>query len=289
MPPVRSTKAQQVCSMQANHGRMLNVFRHLTRVGHYIVATTDDASFPIPCDEGKALLVLGDEIERWRAEDLIEKGAVGYVLSAAGRAWLKRQLALADAFQEQHQARAVRTVKVEGVSQAAIVNDAESPLAWLASRKDKHGKVMLAPFQFAAGERLRSDYHYAGLTAKVTANWDPAAAGKHGNVRVHNDTETLCDNVMAARQRVVQALAVVGPELSGILVDVCCHLRGLEDAEKAEGWPQRSGKVVLQLALSRLARHYGLISDAASTMGLKRKLQHWGTPDYRPQADAKAG
>lgn len=41
-------------------------------------------------------------------------------------------------------------------------------------------------------------------------------------------------------------------------IDICCELKGLEEAEKSQCWPQRAGKVVLQLALTRLARHYGL-------------------------------
>jgi hypothetical protein len=80
-------------------------------------------------------------------------------------------------------------------------------------------------------------------------------------------------------------LPAVGPEVSGILVDICCELKGLEEAEKANGWPARAGKVVLQIALTRLAKHYGLIvSDAAARR--KTGLRHWGTEDYRPTLDA---
>jgi len=83
----------------------------------------------------------------------------------------------------------------------------------------------------------------------------------------------------------MRALMAVGPELSGILVDICCELKGLEEAEKENGWPQRAGKVVLQIALTRLARHYGLIADGAPRP-TRRGLRHWGSDDYRPTIDA---
>lgn len=74
----------------------------------------------------------------------------------------------------------------------------------------------------------------------------------------------------------------VGPEISA-LVDICCELKGLEKAEKENGWPQRAGKVVLQVALTRLAKHYGLIAEEPVRRG--RALRHWSDADYRPRID----
>ena len=53
-------------------------------------------------------------------------------------------------------------------------------------------------------------------------------------------------------------MRAVGPGLADLLFDVCCHLRGLEEAERAAGWPHRSARVVLGIGLDRLAAHYGL-------------------------------
>lgn len=47
----------------------------------------------------------------------------------------------------------------------------------------------------------------------------------------------LRDEVLAAKERVMRALMAVGPELAAVLVDICCERKGLEEAEKANGWP----------------------------------------------------
>ena len=93
---------------------------------------------------------------------------------------------------------------------------------------------------------------------RTTSNWHAAVAGRNrGQTSGH-----LTDRVIAARQRIRHALEAVGPEFSGLLLDVCCFLKKLDEVERERRWPARSAKVVLQLALERLARHFGYQRDA---------------------------
>ncbi|MGQ0456644.1 MAG: DUF6456 domain-containing protein [Hyphomicrobium sp.] len=167
---------------------------------------------------------------------------------------------------------------------------AESPLAWLARRKDKDGRALISDDEFNAGERLRADFWFARMTPRVTANWSQLRSGgaPHGAPDLGPDVQ---DHVIAAQQRVRRALAAAGPDLAGILIDVCCHLKGLEIAERNGGWPRRSGKVILQIALRQLARHYGIIASrahgaASSEDSRAPRVHHWGAADYRPKIDS---
>jgi len=163
------------------------------------------------------------------------------------------------------------------------INECESPLAWLRRRRDKDGNPLITQEQFDAGERLRADFHVAQMTPRVTASWDALTPSRRQRRAAPGAGIELQDHIVAARERVRLALRAVGPELSGILIDVCCHLKGLEEAERDAGWPQRSGKVVLQLALTRLARHYGMLP--AEERANRPQIRHWGTADYRPTMD----
>jgi hypothetical protein len=161
----------------------------------------------------------------------------------------------------------------------------ESPLAWLARRKNKDGRPLISDAEFAAGERLRADFWFARMTPSVTVNWSRLLTGG-GEKRGSPDCGAEArDSVLAAQDRVRRALAAAGPELAGVLIDVCCHLKGLESVERQSGWPKRSGKLLLTIALRQLARHYGMTVESASDSA--PRVTHWGAPDYRPQIDSE--
>ncbi len=172
-----------------------------------------------------------------------------FALSEAGAAWLRRTEADGDPFAAQHQLRRRRlVVDAEGIARNVIADEGESPLARLRARK------LIDATQCEAGERLRRDFTLAQLAPRLGVDLSaPVVLGRRGA-----KGETLTETVLAAKQRFARAMKAVGPGLGDLLFDVCCHLIGLEDAERAFGWPTRTGKVVLGLALDRLALHYGM-------------------------------
>jgi len=164
-------------------------------------------------------------------------------------------------------------------------NETESPLGWMRARKDKAGNPLIDDFQFEAGERLRADFTMAQLSPRVTANWDftggaCSSSGRHGG-----DVLEMSEKVVAAKQRLFNALDVLGPEMSSIVLEVCCLMSGLESAERALGWPRRSAKLVLAIALTKLSQHYGLVVFDSKQVR-KKAIRHWGKNGYQPQVPA---
>ena len=81
--------------------------------------------------------------------------------------------------------------------------------------------------------------------------WDP--------VRVKGSGEqglTQTERQLAARERFDGALDHAGKGLKDVLWRVVCAGETLPVAEKALQWPARSGKLVLRLALDRVADFY---------------------------------
>lgn len=139
-------------------------------------------------------------------------------------------------------------VEAEG---GARRNLGESPIAWLARRRDSAGKPWLTPVEAAAAERLREEFETLGTQGRTTMRWDltpRVSGGRPGLAPAERDHAT--------RERIAKALAAVGPGLREILERVCLMGSALEAAERSLKLPRRAGKTVLKLALQRLAQHY---------------------------------
>lgn len=131
---------------------------------------------------------------------------------------------------------------------SVTVNLRESPLTWL------HARGHVTDKQFAAAECLRRDYETAQLSPGLTMRWDAVRVQGGPVERSMNSTERQ----LSARVRFDGAVAAAGPGLSDILWRAVCAGEALPDAERAMAWPVRSGKLVLRLALDRVAGFYRL-------------------------------
>lgn len=132
-----------------------------------------------------------------------------------------------------------------GKKRTVTVNLAELPLSWL------HARGHLDDRLFDAGERLRADYERAQLAPSVTMRWDPVRVKTTGDTGL-----TPGERQIAAKTRFDGALAAAGKGLQDVLWRVVCAGETLPDAERALAWPARSGKLVLRLALDRVADFY---------------------------------
>lgn len=136
-------------------------------------------------------------------------------------------------------------------ARSVTVNLAESPLGWLFAR----GHV--SQRQFDAGERLRTDWERGQLSPRITMSWDAAALSRRRGSGANRPD--LKGTQIDARNRFEAAVAEAGPGLCDILWRVVCAGEGMRQAETALGWPARAGKLVLGIALDRVADFYRII------------------------------
>jgi hypothetical protein len=213
--------------------------------------------------------VAPDLVARFAALGWIQPDGEGrHVIAPPGQAFLAR--AGEGGFAAQHRLLQARRLEGDG-GRAVQVNMAESPLTRLKFR------ALIDDRQFAAGERLRRDYTLGQMTPRMGVDWSaPVVLGGRGAGQ-----DSLGDTVIAARQRLNRALKAAGPGLGDLLFDVCCQLAPLEGVEAARGWSRRSARVVLAIALDRLAAHYGF--DVVAGPG---GLRAWSLVEEEPLEDA---
>jgi Domain of unknown function (DUF6456) len=145
-------------------------------------------------------------------------------------------------------------VTPDGVLASRRANLAQSPIAWLAARRDASGAPLLTPAQAAAGARLTLDAERAQAGPALTMRWDALPrSGAGGRTRRSEPT----DPALAAGRRVAEALAAVGPRHRAVLDWICVRGSALAVAEQGLGLKRRTGKQALREALQALGEHYG--------------------------------
>ena len=203
---------------------------------------------------------------------LVERAAGGernvYRVAESVGAYLRRKKAGAEGHRAQHKPAGGRAE--------------DTPLEWLRKRKGPDGAPYLSEKEYRAGVRFRGDFFNAGLTPRLTVDLSRPLAG--GGRSSDYDYGGASDAALDARDRFRSAARAVGPDLSDLLIDVCCQSCGLEAAERNRKWPKRAAKVVLKIALDRLARHYGLLKEEPEERSTGQPVERfWRAPGARPQ------
>lgn len=224
------------------------LLRRLTAPGGRIAAR--GAAFALVNGEGADVPLAAEIVESLARRGWIARIPEGYRATPEAAAALRRMEAEEEPFLAQ---QGVAPPKRGGKSAAPTVDHGESCLAWLARRKGPDGKPMLSDAEIAAGKRLERDYALAQLEPRMTADWSRPFTGE---TQMPKSREDLAVSLLAARRRFNAALTAAGPGLADVLFAMCFERKGLEAIERQFAWPQRAGKIVLKIALQRLAAFY---------------------------------
>ena len=174
----------------------------------------------------------------------------------SGTALLRRLLAGGDAYAEQHREReSVQIELAEGSPEVASRNIAADTVERLARQRDGDA-AFLHPELVEAARRLRSDFERGMLRQRMTVDWDAIGGGGRGGSGGWSGRAELSDASTSARGRYEAARSALGANLRAAVEDACCLDLGLEEIERRNNWPKRSGKMMLRAGLEQLALHY---------------------------------
>lgn len=196
------------------------------------------------------------------------------------------QYPIVGAFRAQHLVLSKRQIVIDLGRVSVVVDEIESPISWLARRRGRDGRPLIEVHQLQSGERLRADFTRALLMPRTTSNWsNPLAAARHGGGTERADS--LTETIVAARQRVRHALDAVGPEFSGLLVDVCCFLNVNVRGRRVPARSCCNSRWIDWLA-TMVARRKRAGRCAQKSEHGSRMTRHlaWRTPDYATAVNA---
>lgn len=251
--------------MSASESR--RVFRFVRQLAAAGSAAPTDAGYTVKTG-GRQVSVDRSAARRLVAAGLVEAHQGWIRPTAEARTWLRRQLAEADRFADQHR-------DILRARDGTRINQAESPLRKLASLRGGAGKPFLLPHHLEAGERIRRLVERAALMPRTTTNYaadhvaDKRADGARAGVEIS-------DMAADARRRLARLRTDLPPDSLGVVIDVCGFLKGLHQVESERGWPRRSAKLVLRIGLDEVARAFGLAPFAEGRASAPTRMWRQG-------------
>lgn len=228
------------------------------------VSVLDDGSVRLaPAGRGRPLMFASEIVEKMISDGILKSSGCRTVEPGPEAvAWLRRFEAGDDhPFRHQHSAYMSKESLPDPETRKTVLRD-ENPVIWLYRRAGSgkaDGLHAVGRTHVIAAERLRSDFEKGNITLGVRSNWlSPVGCVTQTRSAAGETSSKLSDMALSARERFRRAVDYARPEFGPVLVRVCCHSESLEDLEKHYKWPRRSAKIILGLALNRLARHYGI-------------------------------
>lgn len=134
----------------------------------------------------------------------------------------------------------------------------------------------LAAHHVEAARRLSRLFERARMRQRVTMSYDPTRVG---GSKGRPQQGELAASAIEARRLLVGLAERMPRDCWVMLMDVCGYDKGVQQIETERGWPRRSAKLVLRIALDHLARQMGL--GAAARGGEATPMRNW-LPDRPP-------
>jgi hypothetical protein len=145
----------------------------------------------------------------------------------------------------------------------------EHPLHRLGG-KSPAGATFFEPHHLVAAQRVEMLMRRAQLSPRLTMSYEGRLTGKgDGRVGASDMSDTAAD----ARHRLNALATTIPADCWGVVLDVCCFGKGVQDIEAERGWPRRSAKLVLRIGLDHLATQFGLAPHRAG--GSFGKVSGW--------------
>ena len=133
--------------------------------------------------------------------------------------------------------------------------------------------AFLQSHHIEAALRFQRLFERSRLRPRTTMHYGPRIGGGRGG----ND---IGDMAADARKQLAALHGALPPDCADVLIDVFGFEKGLQDIETERGWPRRSAKLVLRIALSALASHFGL--TPSTTGATSSRARTWLDESARP-------